>query len=486
MGTVRKIFSVLSIVFGITVFSGTAHAALPAPYDLQAQWGVNGTGLHNQNLQFHYDPSSISQVKAFRLYHKRPGASTFSIVATFNNPVSIYSECSSQTESAGKSITVGSWSLTHFCAPAHWEFHHGLLEPASAFPVGQYDFSIAVLDASGAEAVVSPVASQYVLEQTKILSPSPADSPSSVAMLRWIVPSGWPRDFAHYVIEIFEGTPAGQGPLYVEGIDVNQANTIGEFSLNYNGPKLSQDKMYTFLIQEGSDVIQRESPSPKNPDGSPYRSYISMNAPVEIEALPQASNISVRQITDTSAHILWNTNIPAISSIDYRKTLAGGAGGAVTAWTSTLNTSHDTVLKNLAPSTTYYFSIRLKNALQGETQTEFSEKNLFATLAPPIPPPSPPPPSPPSFSPLSQPILSSPPPTQKSAPAQAFVPAVKSTPVQPIPVEPKAEKQIEQLSPVDVEETTPQVSPQKPQSGQTRPQGFFSRMLRAIFSLFRK
>ncbi|MEK7175066.1 MAG: hypothetical protein AAB722_01900, partial [Patescibacteria group bacterium] len=248
----KKIFLFFLIIFGVTMFFGNAHAAPPAPYDLQAQWGVSGTGLRTQDLRFNYDASFISQVKAFRFYQKRPGAAVFSEVATFNNPASIYSKCSG-TESAGQSITVGSWMLSNFCAPGFWEFHHSLLEPASAFPVGQYDFYIAVLDASGAEVGISQIASQYVLEQSKILSPRPGDSPGDVTILRWTVPSGWPRNFAHYTIEIFEGVPAGQGPVYLAGMDIDQANTIGEFSQSYNGPKLDPAKMYTILIQEGSD-----------------------------------------------------------------------------------------------------------------------------------------------------------------------------------------------------------------------------------------
>lgn len=380
----KKTFSFLLVIFGVVLFSENAHAAPPAPYDLQAQWGVSGTGLHTQDLRFNYDASFISQIKAFRFYQKRPGASAFSEVATFNNPASIYSKCSG-TESAGQSITVGSWMLSNFCAPGFWEFHHSLLEPASAFPVGQYDFYIAVLDASGEEVAVSPIVSQYVLEQTKILSPSPGNSPGDVTTLRWTVPSGWPRNFAHYIIEIFEGVPAGQGPIYLAGLDIDQANTIGEFSQSYTGPKLDPAKMYTVLIQEGSDVIQNELPNPKNPTGSSYQSYISMSAPVQIGMQPRAFNafnIRVGQITDTSAHVLWETNTPAISTVEYKIGTISRPDGFATVVTSNFITTHDTLLTYLSPNTTYYFYIRLWDSAQNEVRTETVS---FKTA--PFPPP---------------------------------------------------------------------------------------------------
>lgn len=465
-----------AVVFGITMFYGTAHAALPAPYDLQAQWGVNGSGLHNLNAQFNYDASFISQVKAFRFYQKRPGASAFSEVTAFNNPSSIYRDCSAQAltqESLNKSMTVGSWQLYHLCTETsqdYWTLNKTtLLEPASAFPAGQYDFYIAVLDASGIEAAVSPVASQYVLEQSKILSPAPGDSPGDVTTIRWTVPSGWPSDLAHYVIEIFDGTPVGQGPLNTISLYVEHANTIGEFSQSYTGPKLDPAKMYTILIQEGSYVIQKESPNPKNPTGSPYQSYISMSMPVKIEAPPRALNIRVGQVTDTNAYIYWDSNVPAVSSVNY-KTALSNTGGAVTADTSTFQTSYGARLKNLAPNTKYYFSIRLKNALQNEVETEFSENNSFTTLAPP-PPPPPPAPKP----------IPLPPPAPKSVSKPAPAPVVKPVPT-PLPkLEPKEEKQIEKPSP-STEEKAKQSESVAPE--EQKPRGIFRRFIDGLKSIW--
>lgn len=362
---------------GISFFFGVAQAALPAPFDLQAQWGVDGTGRRNQNMRFNYDPSYIQQVSALRLYQKKPGDAGFFVAATFNNPYSIYSECPYQTESAGKSLYAGDWTLTHFCAPAFWEFNSDILGSVSTFPVGQYDFYIAVLDSSGQEVVFSEVASQYVLEQSRILSPSPGDSPSNVTVLRWSVPSGWPSNFAHYVIEIFEGAPAGQGPIFVQGVEVGDANTIGEFSISYTGPKLDPAKTYTVLIQEGSAVFQKEPSSPKNPAGSPYRSYISLSTPVKIGALLWISNIRVNQITDTSAQILWDTDTPVVSSVEYKVGTIMQSNGFATAVTSNPITSHNTRLTYLSPDTTYYYYIRLWDTARNESRSEvFSFKTL--------------------------------------------------------------------------------------------------------------
>ena len=84
----------------------------------------------------------------------------------------------------------------------------------------------------------------------------------------------------------------------------------------------------------------------------------------------QISNIRVVNITDTTAHVQWETNIPAISTVEYKIETLSRSDGFATGITSTSVTSHDTPLTYLLPNTTYHFYIRLWDAAQNEIRTE--------------------------------------------------------------------------------------------------------------------
>src|SRR5882762_5160316 len=71
-----------------------------------------------------------------------------------------------------------------------------------------------------------------------------------------------------------------------------------------------------------------------------------------------ASNISSGSLTTSSAVIIWQTNKPADSQVEYGTT---SSYGSVTALDSTLVASHSQTLANLQPSTTYQFRVRSKD-----------------------------------------------------------------------------------------------------------------------------
>ncbi|MEK9195549.1 MAG: peptidoglycan-binding protein, partial [Patescibacteria group bacterium] len=81
-------------------------------------------------------------------------------------------------------------------------------------------------------------------------------------------------------------------------------------------------------------------------------------------------NIRVDQLTDTSAHVRWETNIPMRSSVEYKIGTISRPDGFATAVTSNFVTTHDTLLTYLLPNTTYYYYIRLWDSAQNEIRTE--------------------------------------------------------------------------------------------------------------------
>src|SRR5947199_3978522 len=66
------------------------------------------------------------------------------------------------------------------------------------------------------------------------------------------------------------------------------------------------------------------------------------------------SNIQTATITTSSSQIVWATNVPANSSVDYGTTTAYGNSTPVD---STMVTSHQMTLSGLAAGTTYYYQV---------------------------------------------------------------------------------------------------------------------------------
>ncbi len=66
------------------------------------------------------------------------------------------------------------------------------------------------------------------------------------------------------------------------------------------------------------------------------------------------SNIQTATITTSSSQIVWATNVPANSSVDYGTTTAYGNSTPVD---STMVTSHQVTISGLAAGTTYYYQV---------------------------------------------------------------------------------------------------------------------------------
>ncbi|MEM7828109.1 MAG: DUF1566 domain-containing protein, partial [Candidatus Aenigmatarchaeota archaeon] len=91
---------------------------------------------------------------------------------------------------------------------------------------------------------------------------------------------------------------------------------------------------------------------------------------------PIISNIIISDITYDSATIIWTTDQPSDSVVEYGENISYSKSTT----DSTLTTIHSIRLNRLIPSTTYHFRVISRNTLG----TYFSEDMIFTTLTPPF------------------------------------------------------------------------------------------------------
>jgi len=105
----------------------------------------------------------------------------------------------------------------------------------------------------------------------------------------------------------------------------------------------------------------------------------SLDAAIEalLDTLPASDTTppAISGVTASGGAVSWTTNEPSTSQVDYGTT---SAYGSTTALDSTLTTSHRQTLPGLAPSTTYHFRVRSRDAA-GNTAT--SSDQTFTTPA---------------------------------------------------------------------------------------------------------
>jgi len=74
---------------------------------------------------------------------------------------------------------------------------------------------------------------------------------------------------------------------------------------------------------------------------------------------PALTNITANNLTMTSAQIVWNSDEPADSQVEYGLTTSYGS---LSSLNSTLETAHAMTLSNLTANTTYHYRVRSKDA----------------------------------------------------------------------------------------------------------------------------
>ena len=110
--------------------------------------------------------------------------------------------------------------------------------------------------------------------------------------------------------------------------------------------------------------------------GNEARLAIELTTPLQPYATPPViSEVKVFNVTDSSATITWQTDMPATSQVEYGTT---NAYGSTTPPDNELTTSHSLALTGLKPGTTYHFEMKSQGAGGNEAT---SEPQTFITLS---------------------------------------------------------------------------------------------------------
>ena len=128
---------------------------------------------------------------------------------------------------------------------------------------------------------------------------------------------------------------------------------------------LKDDTLYR-IIAEGRDIFGNLAVSDVNRVTTAYDTRP-----------PDLSNIVTESTTsgygaDTTAQIIiyWDTDEPATSQVEYAEGITGDSFSMSTAKDSSLTTSHVVVLRDLKPSSSYYFRVVSSDIAGNKTQSE--------------------------------------------------------------------------------------------------------------------
>ena len=151
-----------------------------------------------------------------------------------------------------------------------------------------------------------------------------------------------------------------------------QSSADKTFSLHHSVALkgLTADRVYHYQVisadssgnaGKGGDLNFRTAKTPSAPDTTP----------------PVITGITVQGITNVKAVVLWTTDEPATSDVDYGLT----TGYGLKAGDGTLTPAHSVLLENLAPSTQYHLRVKSTDA-SGNGPTISTDIN-FTTIATP-------------------------------------------------------------------------------------------------------
>jgi peroxiredoxin/chitodextrinase len=111
--------------------------------------------------------------------------------------------------------------------------------------------------------------------------------------------------------------------------------------------------------------------------GNEARLEIELTTPLKPHAAPPTiSGVKVLNITDSSATVTWETDMPTTSQIEYGTT---SDYGLTTPPDNDFTTGHSVALTGLNPNTTYHFEVKSQDASGNEAT---SEAQTFTTLSP--------------------------------------------------------------------------------------------------------
>lgn len=194
---------------------------------------------------------------------------------------------------------------------------------------------------------------------------------TSTAEINWTTNLDASSAFVEYQLQRQPGDEAQGGTSGVE------PNVLAESPRSHKVivKGLRSNRTYTYKVKS----ISKDGFLSEHPAGS-FATFKTKSYDSEQFTLaPSSSNVAERNITSTTAQIIWQTSGPTTSWVDY-----GTKSGIydVSAGDNNLTTSHVVMITGLVPGTKYYYRVRVKDA--NEVEFTSMEYSFTAVLKPKI------------------------------------------------------------------------------------------------------
>ncbi len=155
-----------------------------------ATWSAWSPNYIQQNLFAKYPSANLTNVTSFKVYQRKPGEATATLIASCPRQIYYTSYCTTLTAAFGLWYHYyDGWSQTLRFTDS-FVSGTGLL---SNLPAGAYEYTITSVDSAGIESAPIATLKMHVMERITVTSPNVTQSPiASPFRIEWSIPANWP------------------------------------------------------------------------------------------------------------------------------------------------------------------------------------------------------------------------------------------------------------------------------------------------------
>jgi len=238
-------------------------------------------------------------------------------------------------------------------------------------PTTEYEYQLVSRNYLGNNVEYNATSLPKLLTTGFSITPGNVVSTTSTTEISWTTNLDASSAFVEYQLQRQPGDEAQGGTAGVEPAALEASPT----SHNVVVKGLRSARTYTYKIKSiSSDGYLSEYPAG---EFATFKTKAFDSA--QFTLAPASSNVAERNITATTAQIVWQTESPTTSWVDY-STTSGVYDGA--AGNNDLVGTHVVVIDGLIPGTKYYYRVRVKDA--NEVEYTSQEYSFTAVLKPKI------------------------------------------------------------------------------------------------------
>jgi phosphodiesterase/alkaline phosphatase D-like protein len=236
-------------------------------------------------------------------------------------------------------------------------------------PSTEYEYRVVSKNYLGNALIISSVPTLKTVGFT--ITPTETTTTTSVAEVSWTTNLDASSAFIEYQLQRLPGDEAQGGTAGVEPGVI--AASPRDHHVVVKG--LRSNRTYTYKIK----TISKDGYVAEYPVGE-FATFKTRNFDSDqFTIAPSSSNVAERNITSTTAQIVWQTSVPATSWVDY-STKTGVYD--ISAGNNDLVTTHVVKIEGLVPGTRYFYRVRVKDA--NEVEYTSAESSFVAVLKPKI------------------------------------------------------------------------------------------------------